>query len=219
MSRTEPEAAPHRRRKQKEETRQRLVDAALELLRTEGESAVTTVRLTQAAGIVQSGFYKHFESTEACLEAAADSVLDVLRRILRDIRHSLPPGPINPASLGQNAEKDLRAFLADPAVAEILVYARYTPSILGRSVARFVRAIVDELTQDLWLYARRRRVPAEEYPRIALFSELIIAQYLQCVDALVSGRHREIEPVARVLAESIASAARALIPDARRSAP
>lgn len=212
----DPAPNPPRRRKQKEETRQRLVDAALEILRTEGEAAVTTVRLTQAAGIVQSGFYKHFESTEACLEAAADSVLETLRGILREIRHSLPPGPIDPAVLAGNAERDLRAFLADPAVAEILVCARYTPSILGRSVARFVRAIVDELTQDLWLYARRRRVPVEEYPRVALFAELIIAQYLQCVDALVSKRHQEIGPVARVLAESIASAAPVLLPDRRR---
>ena len=37
------------------------------LPRTGGESAVTTVSVTRAAGSAQSAFYKHFPNVEACI--------------------------------------------------------------------------------------------------------------------------------------------------------
>ena len=55
-------------------TRQRLLDAAVELLLTEGTEGITTVRLTEQAGVVQSAFYNHFRSVGECRTAALAEV-------------------------------------------------------------------------------------------------------------------------------------------------
>jgi AcrR family transcriptional regulator len=66
-------------------TRDRLLSEALTILREEGSAAVNTVRLSRAAGIAQSGFYRYFSTIDACLEAAIEPLArgyreDVARR-------------------------------------------------------------------------------------------------------------------------------------------
>src|SRR5262245_28312102 len=79
-------------------TRNRLINSAIELLRTEGPAGATTGRIASAAGLAQASFYAHFADRDACLRAAAqeigDGVLDRLRSALvpidaRDLRRSI----------------------------------------------------------------------------------------------------------------------------------
>jgi TetR/AcrR family transcriptional repressor of nem operon len=54
----------------KSQTRTRILDAAMALLVGEGPAAVTIHGVMRAAGLSHGGFYAHFESRDALLEAA-----------------------------------------------------------------------------------------------------------------------------------------------------
>jgi DNA-binding transcriptional regulator YbjK len=51
----------------REQTRQRLLEAALAILESAGEAALTTTAITRRAGISQSGFYNYFADMEDML--------------------------------------------------------------------------------------------------------------------------------------------------------
>ena len=57
----------------KEQTRGRILDAAMALLVREGPAAVTVHGVMRAAGLSHGGFYAHFESRAALLEAAVEA--------------------------------------------------------------------------------------------------------------------------------------------------
>ncbi|WP_027883489.1 TetR/AcrR family transcriptional regulator [Meiothermus rufus] len=69
-------------RRARPNTRERILQAAIELISREGLEAVSTTRLAQAAGVVQSGFYAHFTSLEECLVSAAEVVGGCIRALL-----------------------------------------------------------------------------------------------------------------------------------------
>jgi TetR/AcrR family transcriptional repressor of nem operon len=57
-------------------TRLRILDMASAILCREGPAAVTLHRVMRELGMSHGGFYGHFESREALLEAAIDSAFD-----------------------------------------------------------------------------------------------------------------------------------------------
>ena len=78
--------AKRRTRGTKAQTRARLLQAALDLLEARGEAAVTTVGVTQKAGIAQSAFYQHFANVEECLAAVAEQITNEIRTFVADAR-------------------------------------------------------------------------------------------------------------------------------------
>jgi TetR/AcrR family transcriptional regulator, fatty acid biosynthesis regulator len=58
----------------REQTRQRLLEAALAILESGGEAALTTTAITRRAGISQSGFYNYFADMEDMLCYLIDEV-------------------------------------------------------------------------------------------------------------------------------------------------
>jgi TetR/AcrR family transcriptional repressor of nem operon len=57
-------------REQVAENRQRILDAAAKLFRERGFESVTVAEVMSAAGLTHGGFYGHFESKDALIEAA-----------------------------------------------------------------------------------------------------------------------------------------------------
>lgn len=55
-------------------TRAKLLNAAVDLLIEEGSAGITTGRLADRAGVVQSAFYNHFPSVADCKAAAVNEV-------------------------------------------------------------------------------------------------------------------------------------------------
>ncbi len=70
---TEPEARGARR---KRETRQRLLEAALELMADKGMEGVAINEITEKADVGFGSFYNHFESKEAIYDAVTDWVFE-----------------------------------------------------------------------------------------------------------------------------------------------
>jgi len=81
-------------------TRDRLVRAALAIIRTEGRGALTTVRITQEAGIAQPRFYRYFDSLEQCVETVALTLVaqraDVSAALQRRLRRLDDPEELAP---------------------------------------------------------------------------------------------------------------------------
>ncbi len=60
--------------------RERLLDAAVDVVAEKGYAATTVADLTKEAGVSRTTFYEHFEDKEACFLAAYDTAADVLAR-------------------------------------------------------------------------------------------------------------------------------------------
>jgi AcrR family transcriptional regulator len=71
------------RRESSAVTRRRLIEASIDLLRAEGPAAATTGRIARAAGLAQASFYAHFRDRDACLEAAASEIGEMVLARLR----------------------------------------------------------------------------------------------------------------------------------------
>ena len=77
----------------KEQTRRQLIDAALRLSAERGFSAISLREVAGASGITPAGFYRHFRDMEELGLALLDEVGIILRRLLREARRRVSPGP------------------------------------------------------------------------------------------------------------------------------
>lgn len=77
---------PASRRERKEQTRQAILDAALELADAESLATVSLRQVAKAVGIVPTAFYRHFASIDELGLALVDQSFASLREMLRDVR-------------------------------------------------------------------------------------------------------------------------------------
>jgi TetR/AcrR family transcriptional regulator, fatty acid biosynthesis regulator len=94
-ARREPSApaAASTRQAQKQRTREKLMDAALDLMETgRGFSSLSLREVTREAGVVPAAFYRHFRDLDELGLALVEAAGVTLRRLLREARRqSLPP--------------------------------------------------------------------------------------------------------------------------------
>jgi len=74
------------REQRKQRTRQALLDAALALLETDSFSSLSLRRVTRAAGIVPTAFYRHFDDMEELGLVLIDESFRTLRGMIRAAR-------------------------------------------------------------------------------------------------------------------------------------
>lgn len=83
------QAKPSRGERRKRETRQRLLDAAFQLMAERGIDAVAINEITEAADVGIGSFYNHFESKDAIYIALMDEVFeefaDALDQLVADV--------------------------------------------------------------------------------------------------------------------------------------
>lgn len=72
------------RQEQKEQTREALLDAALELSQETGFAQVSLRQVARAAGVVPTAFYRHFESMDQVGLALVERSFGTLRQLMRD---------------------------------------------------------------------------------------------------------------------------------------
>lgn len=182
------------RRGTREGTRERLLHAAIELIRESGIGAVSTVSVTRRAGFTQSSFYRHFTSVDECLSAAAEIVAAQLRSFIAEHRRqSFERGETD------HYQVVLHLFVRERAFSQLWLRHRHDPSPLGPVLEQLHRQILDDLITDLWGLAEWSGIEKQHYPRIALQAEFILASVMTAGENLLSGRVTDVDLLAEQL--------------------
>lgn len=75
-----------RRERRKEETRQRIIQAALSLLSEKPYDEITVEDITERADVAKGTFFHYFSSKELVLSGHVENLLDEVREFLQEIR-------------------------------------------------------------------------------------------------------------------------------------
>lgn len=169
---------------EKEKSHARIVESAARLFRERGLEGASVADVMKDAGMTHGGFYKHFDSKEALIEAAlASAFSEFVSRLSQD-----------------DAEEALAAFrtlylsrdhMTHPAmgcpVAALGTEVARGSALLKRSFGAGVRRVIDALAAG-----RRESVAARRAAALREFSQL--------VGAMVIARASDPELAAEVLA-------------------
>ncbi|MEM8736447.1 MAG: TetR/AcrR family transcriptional regulator [Planctomycetota bacterium] len=164
---------------EKSPTRDRLLAAAIELMRTEGESALTTQRLASAVGIVQSGFYRHFRNAEDCLNRAAEATAQALREAIAKnrIQNKLADED-DAAALQSHIETVFDLCRRNWNFVELTLAYRHQKTQFGRVLAKAWRDMEQDVAEHFeGVFARLGvKVDSSQLQRIAISIQAIIVR-------------------------------------------
>ena len=191
-----------RRDRRRARNRERLVQATVELVSEHGTEALTMAAIAKRAGLHHSGFYAHFPSVEACLEASMRAVAEHQRA--RDlerragVRESFPPDPEADA---RQLAQSLRQMLEHRAFNLLLVRCRHEQSRIGQLAREQTELAVREFSEDLWRIAARSgvEVAAEHLHDFEHVARYILDAVLNTVIELAARRDHDVDTVARRL--------------------
>jgi AcrR family transcriptional regulator len=118
---------PRRRKRDGNATRDRLVDAALELFAAQGWDATTTTALAQRAGVAEGTIYRHFSSKHQLLNEVYRTAQrwGLTRLQMVDPEHLLP-SPQRFLSFGQRL---IEAAATTPALVRLLFASEFEPRL------------------------------------------------------------------------------------------
>lgn len=168
-------------------SRQKLLNAALELLVEQGFENLTTGRVAKRAGMAQPSFYVHFEDMNELLVELSGQVSRELRSGMALISLSLREGG-DLLDVTQRCvelalhtivkhQKMLRIFMAEQAHAH---------SSIGSRVRAGMDVYMEELVDDFHSFPPAKGVPRE---RVRMFADLVIATMAHTGLAVADGRY------------------------------
>ncbi|MGF1464936.1 MAG: TetR/AcrR family transcriptional regulator [Sandaracinaceae bacterium] len=190
-----------RRRRSREQTRDRMLEAAVELLRTEGPGSLTTVRLTREAGIVQSGFYAHFKNPDHLQEELAEKSGQALRESMARWMAALRSDPKTDLdALTARFEEVLALFSEEADLVDLFLRYRRSPDALGRVMGH----LHTQLRADMFQYLRDRCGPPDalrpHLGTLGIHADILVAAILGVAEGVVEGRSADRRGAARGLA-------------------
>jgi AcrR family transcriptional regulator len=160
------------RAEQKQQTRQALMDAALSLMDSgRGFGSLSLREVSRTAGIVPTGFYRHFDDMDQLGLALVAEVDATFRSTLREVRRSqFETGSIVEASSNRNQ------FL-------FLAREQYGGSQAVRQAIGCLRQqIIDDLAADLKLM---NRTPHLDGPALDVLSDLVVKTVFATLPELI----------------------------------
>lgn len=174
-----------RKRRDGQVTRERLIQATVEILSREGLGAVSTARVARDAGIVQSGFYAHFSSLEDCVVMAAEHIGQRIQSTVTEGLSLLREQGAGDFELVMaQYHRVLTELEAEWQFVELLLRYFRDPSPLGRTLAAIQRSIRDELTHHLLVLLKPLGIPDGGRPEAAYLADLIVNMLLSSVQSL-----------------------------------
>lgn len=158
------------RLEQKEQTRRRLIDTALQLSAEKGFSALSLREIAKASGIAATGFYRHFRGLDELGLVLVDEVALTLRQLIREARSRAKEH-------GGRTRASIHAFMdyahRKPHLFRLLLGERLGGSTAFREALRAeIDRFVAELSDDLEAQARDAGHPIDDIP---LAAEAIVA--------------------------------------------
>lgn len=189
-------------------------------MRREGPAALTTGRLTKAAGIVQSGFYKHFRDVAECQEAAAEQVAERIRYFnAAGAFRMRSTSPYDVHALAAHLEVMLEAVLTEREFAELFFRTRYDDSPLGQVMRRFIEGVREDIVTHLWELGRQYRLQDHHRRTLEHQADFCLQVALGAVEAALHDRIKkpEIPAVSRQLAYNILTPLQSLYRELERA--
>ncbi|TQL44938.1 TetR family transcriptional regulator [Homoserinimonas aerilata] len=162
---------------QKEQTRQRLLDTALELFESQGYAATTIDDIATAAGTTRVTFYAHFPSRRAVMSALIGDLDHILERASSPARASTAAALVDvvhsgdPARIGEWVRTQVSRWPAiRPYITSAFVAAAVEPEI-----RELVDAWAEEVASDIkdGLDLADRFAPASRHFRGVLAFEML----------------------------------------------
>lgn len=157
------------REEKKQQTRQALIEAALTLMHDGGGFSGLSLReVSRQAGLVPTGFYRHFPDMEALgLELATEACLS-LRRTMREVRLRAQGGAAVLESV-----KALVAYIREqPLYFEFLARERAGgPPALRHAIHAEISRFVHELAEDLSKWPAYHQFPRED---LVMLADLVV---------------------------------------------
>ena len=131
-------------------TYHRMVQAAVTIMREEGPGEVTTARLAEASGVVQSGFYTHFKNVDEAIVAAAEQTGQRLREVIRSWRAEIVAlGGGTVQQLAEHYAALIKLLLNERHFTELYLQYRRTPSRLGEVLRHFEADVLRDISVHL----------------------------------------------------------------------
>jgi TetR/AcrR family transcriptional regulator, fatty acid biosynthesis regulator len=193
------EKPPLTRKEAKRRTRQKLLEAAREIILTRGEAAVTALAVSRAAGVGGATFYEHFRNKDDLLRALAEELFAAIRHELQEPRREALRAPGNEAILRQQFRRPLELLVANPEIFRLALRVRHaTDSPLGdqsRQLRRNTRTdVVEELTARGYPHATD-----VERRRLEMVADLQIAAVEALALGHLAGRYPDLEEIVDIL--------------------
>jgi len=174
----------------------------MELLSQEGLAAVTTSRLSRAAGIVQSGFYAHFEGVEECVVLAAERIGE---KILRPVEEGLAAlrehGPDDPELIRAQYRWVFGVLESEWRFVELVLRYHREPTPLGDALSALIGKLRQEIVDHLLIIGERGGLDRRYLPQIGFCADLIIALQLSSLEAYVKDASLDKEMIVEVLTQ------------------
>lgn len=215
MGQASTAAKSPRKRRKGGETRTLLINACIDLIRSEGLMALSTERVTRAAHISQPGFYNHFKNTDELLRVSVVSVLQdmagrqtVLRREMMGGLET-PQDAVDAQTTRNILEAMLDVFLSEPVFAELFLRYRFDASLLDGAVMAVAQEVIEDNISDLWELSRRMGARQEDYPRVALHAEHLSGIYYRTAELMLAKRYSR-ELILQSACEAVISLTRGL---------
>lgn len=185
------------RTEQKEQTRRRLIDTALQLSAAHGFSALSLREIARVSGIAPTGFYRHFRDLDELGLVLVDEVALALRQLIREARSRFE-------EQGGRTRASVEAFMdyahQKPHLFRLLLGERLGGSSAFRQALRKeIDTFVAELSDELEQQARAAKVPVADVP---LAAEAIVAIVFSVgAEVLELPRHRHAGLADRIVKE------------------
>lgn len=189
-------------------TRERLVRAATEILGEEPAAALTTTAVARRAGIVQSGFYAHFENMDACLAEVVERLggrlverIEAWMYQLRLVEHArlAASGDVDLEPTVRHCERVLRLLMHDEAFTRLLLRYRFDPSRLGSGVRAVLTRVHADVAEHLLELGRPFGVDERHRDRLELHARFTVGTILDAAALALEG-----DPSLAVLADHLA---------------
>jgi len=132
---------------QKEQTRQRLLDTALELFESKGYSATTVDDIAVAAGTTRVTFYAHFASRRAIMAALIAQLNVILERGQSPVHGSTAPLLVDVVRAGTPAA--IGAWLRQQAARWTIIRPYIIAASTAAAVEPEIRDLVDEWSEEV----------------------------------------------------------------------
>ncbi|WP_369988327.1 TetR family transcriptional regulator [Pseudomonas xanthosomatis] len=198
------------RAEQKLQTRQALLDAACLLMQSgRGFGSISLREVAKAAGIVPTGFYRHFPDMDALGLALVDEVDTTFRQTIRLVRQ-------NEFELGGITDASVRIFLdvvtAHRAQFLFLAREQYGGSqAVRQAIARLRHDISNDLATDL---ARMPRWQHLDAAALAVMADLVVKTVFATLPELIDSENLS-SPLAMSAQEKITQQLRFIFVGAR----